>query len=386
MNDHKPEAKPIEISSDESSEYEESDDEDAPNGENSALANGTDHDEASDENEMDAEAGAEDVAMVDGDEQALASHPDAIDVQAAFTDRSADAQALVPISGDKVLAAPSATSLGTVLTQALRTNDKELLESCFQMTDVASIRSTIQRLQSPLVEALLKRLTERLHKRPGRAGNLMVWVQWSLVAHGGYLATRPDVMKKLKSLSQVIRERANGLQPLMALKGKLDMLSAQIELRKSIQESRAGPYDTDEDEPGVIYVEGQNYESTDEEADEDIVAAPSKHKSGKRGTKDLVPEVEESSDDEDDDIPMANGVSAHTNDDTSEGEEEEAEEGMFDDEAEETSDDEGEDTSEADDTDEDEEAEEETSASEDDEGPCAKQSKPVSRSSLGRRR
>ena len=78
------------------------------------------------------------------------------------------------------LAPPNANSLGTVLTQALRTNDKELLDSCLQVVDVESVYATVERLPSPLVGTLLQRLAERLHRSPGRAGMLMAWVQWSL--------------------------------------------------------------------------------------------------------------------------------------------------------------------------------------------------------------
>jgi U3 small nucleolar RNA-associated protein 5 len=114
---------------------------------------------------------------------------------------------------------PSGASLGTVLTQALKTNDVSLLESCLHTPDVNTIRATIQRLESPLAGTLLQKLAERLHRKPGRAGSLMVWVQWTLVSHGGYLATQPDLIKKLAELNKVIDERAKGLQSLLSLKG-----------------------------------------------------------------------------------------------------------------------------------------------------------------------
>src|SRR5436305_8171617 len=107
-----------------------------------------------------------------------------------------------------------------------------------------------------------------MHKRPGRAGSLMVWVQWTLVAHGGYLATQPDLMKKLTTLKRVIDDRARGLQPLLSLKGKLDMLEAQMQLRRSMQSSGMGP-DEEDDEEGVIYVEGQEDEGSEVDDDDE---------------------------------------------------------------------------------------------------------------------
>ena len=324
--------------------------------------------DAEDHDEQDVKAGAEDVDVAESDaeredeeereepsfgDMLQARHPDPIDVQASFPNPMADRQALIPASGDRVLTAPSGTSLGTVLTQALKTNDKDLLESCFQTTDLPSIRSTIQRLQSQHVATLLQRLAERIHKRPGRAGNLMVWVQWSLVAHGGYLASQPEVMKKLKSLSQVIRERANGLQPLLHLKGKLDMLSAQLELRRNMQAvSRAANAEDDEDEEGVVYVEGQEEDWSDSED----AAQESRMEStmleppvSKPKPQTATPRTDEfgSEDDSSSDEDMPNGVAQQVDD--SEADEDEAEEGMFDVEAEETSDD---DSAEAEDSDE----------------------------------
>ncbi|KAG9687149.1 NUC189-domain-containing protein, partial [Aureobasidium melanogenum] len=326
----------VEISSgDESSVYNSSDDE---ADDNKPITNGHhDTDAVMADADEDMEDGAEGQSFGD---MLQAAHPETIDVQSAFADREEGTQALVPMNQDRSLALPTATSLGTVLTQALRTNDRDLLETCFQMTDLPSIRSTIQRLQSPLVASLLQRLAERLHKRPGRAGNLMVWVQWSLVSHGGYLASQPDVLKKLKTLSRVIKERANGLQSLVTLKGKLDMLNAQIELRKSVQETRDGRFDDgDNVDDDVIYVEGQDDLSSDDE-------------------NDLISNAG--------DLSMVNGADQASSD----VEEEEAEEGMFDEEAEETSDDEGEELSDEDEESDEVEEEEEDESSDDDEAPA----------------
>lgn len=346
----------VEISSgEESSEYHSSDDEaedskPATNGASDTDAVMADADEQQEE-------GAEGPSFGD---LLQASHPETIDVQSAFADRQQGTQALVPMTADRSLTAPTATSLGTVLTQALRTNDRDLLESCFQMTDIPSIRSTIQRLQSPLVATLLQRLAERLHKRPGRAGNLMVWVQWSLVSHGGYLASQPDVLKKLKTLSRVIKERANGLQSLVTLKGKLDMLSAQIDLRKSIQEARDGRFDDEDNiDTNVIYVEGEDDESSDD--DDDLANAAG---------SDIG------------DISMANGAE----EDSSEGEEDEAGEGMFDEEAEETSDDEGEELSEEDEESDEIDEEEDDESSGDDEAPATVKPTRTQQRAAGRRR
>lgn len=234
-------------------------------------------------------------------------HPEIIDVTAAIDNPDSRSKALIAPEGSKVLQAPSSNSFGTVLSQALRTNDKELLESCLQTKDIATIKSTIQRLQSPLVATLMQKLAERLHKRPGRAGPLMVWVQWSLVAHGGYLAGQPQLVKKLRSLRQVVKERAGSLQSLITLKGKLDLLSAQVELRRSIRSQNAVDADSDEDDEDIVYVEGVDVDSSSEDVElmDSKISSQGKHGRSRTTKADIdAAEIEEL----DGDVPLINGI------------------------------------------------------------------------------
>lgn len=262
-----------------------------------------------------------------------------VDVDSAFVGANADSRELANASIRRPLTAPSATSLGTVLTQALRTNDQELLDSCLRVNDVDTIYSTIERLPSPLVGGLLQKLAERLHKRPGRPGMLMVWVQWSLATHGGYLATQPQLMKQTATLTRVLKERSSGLQPLLSLKGRLDMLQTQLELRRRNQE-RAVRDDMDE---AVIYVEGEEDASSDEDEDDDADNAVGE--SRKRQRRDA----------DDDDESSIDGMPTTMEVDEASEQGSEDSEDLLDDEAEETDDDSGDDISEPDDESEGEE-------------------------------
>ncbi|KAK8086820.1 U3 small nucleolar RNA-associated protein 6 [Apiospora phragmitis] len=150
--------------------------------------------------------------------------------------------------------------------QALRTDDADLLESCLRATDANTIRSTVQRLDSSLAGVLLTKLASRMHRRPGRAGTLLIWVQWTLVTHGGALATQPNLTKKLGELHRVMEERTRGLSSLLSLKGKLDLLVQQMKLRQMMQYSNED--EEDEKEQGVVYVEG---EENDEDMDDGIM-------------------------------------------------------------------------------------------------------------------
>ena len=193
-----------------------------------------------------------------------ATAPETVDVQAPFVDPNA--HSLVPSTDKSLRQLPSGMSLGTVLTQSLRTNDNNLLEICFHVRDLSTVRATIERLDSSSASTLLERLAERLHSRPGRAGSLMVWVQWTVISHGGYLVGVPDLMKKLVSLYRVVQERADSLQSLLSLKGKLDMLEAQMNLRKNMQASSR--INDEVDDAAIIYVEGQDESDSEQGADE----------------------------------------------------------------------------------------------------------------------
>lgn len=191
---------------------------------------------------------------------------------------------------------PTGVSLATVLTQSLKTNDNGMLESCFHTGDTSIIRTTIQRLDSSLAATLLQKLAERLASRPGRYGHLLVWVQWTCVAHGGALAGHPDLLKRMTSLYKVMDQRSASLPSLLLLKGKLDMLDAQLGLRQSIRSGDEGM--DSEDEDNVIYVEGQD----DLEDSETEAKTPRKSIRDQAYDEDesMMNGVDESEDDEDD--------------------------------------------------------------------------------------
>ncbi|KMU77314.1 U3 small nucleolar RNA-associated protein 5 [Coccidioides immitis RMSCC 3703] len=242
---------------------------------------------------------------------------------------------------------PSGLSLATVLSQSLKTNDHNLLESCFHTTDVNIVRATIQRLDSSLAATLLQKLAERLASRPGRYGHLLVWVQWTCVAHGGSIAGKPEILKQMTSLFKVMDQRSSSLSSLLLLKGKLDMLDAQLGLRRSLNQNREGRFESDEDD--VIYVEGQEDE-VETEDDERLAIEDA----GARQTRDV--DMGDITGDEEDgeDMPMVvNGAVSESGED--EGDEEDDE--LFDDEAVESEDGEGA-SEEEDDEDEDEEEDE----------------------------
>lgn len=303
----------------------------------------------------------EDVNMTDGEGEKLEADEEATfgDLALAHSEHPISVSAAFPSEAKQksknALALPSGASLGVALSQALKTTDYALLESCLQTTDLATIRSTISRLPPPLAGNLLTLLAARLHRRPGRAGSLMVWIQWTLVTHGGYLASQRGMVRKLEELGRVVEERAKGLQGLLALKGKLDLLDGVMMVRRSVRDARRQEDEAEDDDEDVIYVEGEEEEDSEDEASSLGVQV-----NGKKRQK--IGEMYEGSDsDASDDMPDTYG--GMEVDDDEDSEDDDDEEGLIDDEAESTDDDEGDDD--GDDVefdDEDEDAEEDSEA------------------------
>ncbi|KAH6897378.1 Dip2/Utp12 family-domain-containing protein [Thelonectria olida] len=311
-------AEPIEISSDAESDNDISDVDHSEPEDDDAAARGTEaavltHLKAprNNTNGKDAQSPAKDEdADSDGEAasptfgELLRAENEVIDVNSLLHPSASNA---VSTPAKNAIIPTSHQSLTTVLSQALRTDDTVLLESCLHTNDLHTIRTTIERLDSSLASLLLTKLSARLYRRPGRAGNLMTWVQWTLVAHGGALASQPKVIHSLNGLQKVLAERAKGLNSLLALKGKLDMLEGQMDLRRKM--SRTGlshnADSDDSDDEDIIWVEGEDDRT------------PGRRRNGDDDFDD---------DDDDDDVPITNGFVGDSDDeeDESAGEEDDS--------------------------------------------------------------
>lgn len=200
----------------------------------------------------------------EAEEPSFADRFQALEVSAKPT------SALAPLPEKRSLEPPAANALTAVLTQALKTNDTALLESCLRTTNTQTILNTVRKLPSPMAVTLLEKLSDRLARKPGRAGSLGNWVRWTLVAHGGYLVTLPSLVRTLSGLHSTLNTRAGALPRLLALQGRLDMLHAQVQLRHTMRAATTGEaVGTDE---GVLYIEGETPESdssADDESDQE---------------------------------------------------------------------------------------------------------------------
>ncbi|KIX96251.1 uncharacterized protein Z520_08029 [Fonsecaea multimorphosa CBS 102226] len=278
----------------------------------------------SDEEMADADPEAEEGEPSFG-ELLASKHPHEISIASAIPQHDTSIITLKP--GQTTI--PSGMSLSTVLTQSLRTNDTSLLEACLHTLDMSIVKSTIQRLDSTLAGILLSKLAERLASRPGRYGHLITWVQWTCVCHGGAIASQPDVAAKVRTLYEVLNARMKTLDDLLLLKGKLDMLDAQLAYRKQLLAQRPPGSRKGRDEPGIIYIEGEdNWDSDDEDLDEEIARPTKKSRTKQQRDLDELIGGDEDEEDDEDLMPLENGTQdmSSDNEDDEEDEDEDEEE------------------------------------------------------------
>merc|ERR1712000_774319 len=190
---------------------------------------------------------------------------DAIDVPALLKQDSTSNA----VTTRRKITAPSNQTLTTVLTQALRSDDTDLLESCLHTSDLPTIRDTIEQIDSTLAGALLNRLASRLHRRPGRAGSLMTWVQWTLIAHGGAIASQPKVIQSLSGMQKIASAHADDdedEEDVIWVEGEH---SGSPNSLANSRRGRGGAEDSDDDEPVMNGVVGDSSDEEDDDLEEE---------------------------------------------------------------------------------------------------------------------
>jgi U3 small nucleolar RNA-associated protein 5 len=104
------------------------------------------------------------------------------------------------------------------------------------------IRNTIARLAPTDAALFLKAAVERLQTRPARAGALLPWLRATLLSHTAYLSTAPGVQAHLTAVYQLIEARLAVFQPMLALRGRLDLVLSQRSSEiVSVDQQQQGP-------------------------------------------------------------------------------------------------------------------------------------------------
>lgn len=192
-----------------------------------ALANGIDGMDIEDEQELQGEPTlGQRVLQLEKQQQQRQGGPvAAAAAEAAAGDAAAEqagpAQAALPAGPLK------ADSLAVLLSQALRSSDRALLERCLSVGRERVIVNSVRRLVPMDAALLLKAAVERLQTKPSRGQQLAAWIQAVLLHHTAYLMSAPAAAPLMSSLWQIIEARLSMQRQLLALAGRLELLLAQ---------------------------------------------------------------------------------------------------------------------------------------------------------------
>ncbi|XP_024519578.1 WD repeat-containing protein 43 isoform X2 [Selaginella moellendorffii] len=166
---------------------------------------------------------------------------------------------------------PKSDSLEVLFTQAMRSDDKSLIEQCLCVSDTKVITNTVRSLSPKDACTLLRLAISRLEESPRRGLQLLPWIRITLLEHASYIMSNIAIQPVLKSLYQVVESRLHIFRPLLALSGRLDLIVAKIkanETSKSVEQAEVATavYEEDEEEDSDQEVEDA---MADEDEDED---------------------------------------------------------------------------------------------------------------------
>lgn len=94
-----------------------------------------------------------------------------------------------------------AGSVAVLLSQALRSDDKQLLEKCFSMSNDKVVKSTVQQLSPQDAARLLQVSVQRLQSSPARGKQIAVWLRAVLLYHTAHLISAPGSCTVLEDAS-----------------------------------------------------------------------------------------------------------------------------------------------------------------------------------------
>lgn len=97
----------------------------------------------------------------------------------------------------------------------------------------AVLKHTVARLAAADAPQFFAAMVERLRRTPARAASLLPWLRAALTQHSSVLAAAPSSRGAMSLLTQLAEQRTALLGPMLALRGRLDVLVASAQLADS---------------------------------------------------------------------------------------------------------------------------------------------------------
>mmetsp|Transcript_1974 Transcript_1974/g.4487 ORF Transcript_1974/g.4487 Transcript_1974/m.4487 type:complete len:400 (-) Transcript_1974:785-1984(-) len=160
-----------------------------------------------------------------------------------------------------------ADSLAVLLSQAVQSNDRQLLEECLQVKSEAVVANTVKALRSDQVGKLMPLLVDRINASSSRAAQVANWIRHIVKHHLAYILSAPSMKQSLSVLYQSLSERQSSYTPLLGLSGRLDLLSSHIRAMRNKQSRDVGSVgsgDSVYDDPAVVHIHPSDREDAED--------------------------------------------------------------------------------------------------------------------------
>lgn len=122
--------------------------------------------------------------------------------------------------------AVTADSLTVLLSQAIRAADNVLIDKVLSSARGAVLKRTVARLPASEAPQFATALVDRMRRTPARAASLLPWLRSTLTQHASVLTAAPTSRAAMALLAQITEQRTVLLGPMLALRGRLEVLVA----------------------------------------------------------------------------------------------------------------------------------------------------------------
>jgi len=127
------------------------------------------------------------------------------------------------------------SSMESVVRQALRSKDLQLLDKILSERDHSIIERTVTKLTVTEAMQLLTEVIERIHRTPGRVYQLEGWLIRLLRLNAGYFMSLPRSREVLEPLYRHISVRLNTHSSIIRVQGRVEGMLAQAAYRASLK-------------------------------------------------------------------------------------------------------------------------------------------------------
>lgn len=124
---------------------------------------------------------------------------------------------------------PKKDNMAQLLLQGLQSKDKNILQSVLFQVEKPVIDVTVKHLPVQALVPLIRELSFLMQGKTFTSKFVVLWLESIIRTHSGILLSNPEVGEVFEPLLALIEARISVLAPLLKLRGRLSMVSEQIQ-------------------------------------------------------------------------------------------------------------------------------------------------------------